>query len=161
MLSGAFPNNTKVVLFLRPGSAQDGHVEQRPFVIYIVDDDYSVRTNLARLMRSAGFPAQVFASAEEFLALAGSPEPGCLLLEVTLPGWSGLQLQAELNRRRVDLPVIAVSARDEHETRELARQLGAHYFFRKPVDAQALIDAIQWVTTAGTGRNLEPRTRAN
>ena len=146
---------------LHRGRGQDGHVEQRPSVIYIVDDDHSVRTNLARLMRSAGFPARAFASAEEFLAVAGSLEAGCLLLDITLPGRSGLQLQGELNRRRVDLPVIAVSARDEDGTRELARQLGAHYFFRKPVDAQALIDAIQWVTTAGTGRNVEPGTRAN
>jgi FixJ family two-component response regulator len=126
-------------------------------VVYIVDDDYSVRTNLARLMRSAGFPAQVFASAEEFLAVVHVLEAGCLLLDVTLPGQSGLQLQAELNRRHANLPVIAVSARDDADTRDLARQLGAHYFFRKPVDAQALIDAIQWVTTAGTGHMAQPR----
>ncbi len=121
-------------------------------MIYIVDDDQSVRTNLARLMRSAGFPVRVFASAEDFLAAADALEPGCLLLDITLSGRSGLQLQAELNRRHVNLPVIAVSARDDALTRELARQLGAHSFFRKPVDAQALIDAIQWVMTPGTGK---------
>jgi len=114
-------------------------------MIYIVDDDASLRTNLARLMRSADLPAQTYASAEEFLAGADTLQPGCLLLDITLPGASGLQLQAELNRRRVKLPVIVVTARDEAETRDLARRLGAHYFFRKPVDAQALIDAIQWV----------------
>jgi FixJ family two-component response regulator len=121
-------------------------------MIYILDDDQSVRTNLARLMRSAGFPSEAFASAEDFLAAAGTLEPGCLLLDITLPGQSGLQLQAELNRRRVKLPVIAVSARDDAETRDLARQLGARYFFRKPVDAQALIDAIQWVQEPAAGR---------
>ncbi len=130
-------------------------------MVYIVDDDDSVRTNLARLMRSAGFAAQAFASAEEFLTATDTLESGCLLLDITLPGQTGLQLQAELNRRKVNLPVIAVSARDETDTRELARQLGAHYFFRKPVDAQALIDAIQWVTTAGTGKTSEPGTPAN
>jgi FixJ family two-component response regulator len=114
-------------------------------MIYIVDDDDSVRTNLARLMRSAGLSSQVYASAEDFLAAAGTLEPGCLLLDITLLGMSGHQLQAELKRRRVNLPVIAVSARDDADTCDLARQLGAHYFFRKPVDAQALIDAIQWV----------------
>ncbi|HRZ37209.1 MAG TPA: response regulator [Candidatus Paceibacterota bacterium] len=119
-------------------------------MIYIVDDDQSVRTNLARLMRSAGFTARVFASAEDFLAAIDTLEPGCLLLDITLSGQSGLQLQAELNRRQVNLPVIAVSARDDVFTRELARQLGARSFFRKPVDAQALIDAIQWVMTPGT-----------
>jgi len=126
-------------------------------VIYIVDDDHSVRTNLARLMRSAGFPAQTFASAEEFLAAADKLEPGCLLLDITLPGASGLQLQAELSCRHVSLPVIAVSARDDATTRVLARQLGAHYFFRKPVDDQALIDAIQWVAAPGTGEAAQPR----
>lgn len=130
-------------------------------MIYIVDDDDSVRTNLARLMRSAGFAAQAFASAEEFLAANGTLEPGCLLLDITLPGQSGLQLQAELNRRYANMPVIAVSARDDADTCEQARQLGAHYFFRKPVDAQALIDAIQWVTTAGIGKTSEPGTPAN
>jgi FixJ family two-component response regulator len=126
-------------------------------MIYIIDDDQSVRTNFARLMRSAGLAAQTFASAEEFLAAADTLETGCLLLDITLPGRSGLQLQAELNRRHLNLPVIAVSARDEDDTRELARQLGAHYFFRKPVDAQALIDAIQWVTTPGTGQAAQAR----
>ena len=126
-------------------------------MIYIVDDDASVRTNLARLMRSVGLPAQTFASAEEFLAAAETLQPGCLLLDVTLPGVSGLQLQAELNRRPVKLPVIGVSARDEADTRDLARRLGAHYFFRKPVDAQALIDAIQWVVDPAVQHTAEPQ----
>jgi FixJ family two-component response regulator len=126
-------------------------------MIYIVDDDASVRTNLARLMRSAELPAQAFASAEEFLAMADTLQPGCLLLDITLPGASGLQLQAELNRRRVKLPVIVVTARDEAETRELARRLGAHYFFRKPVDAQALIDAIQWVLDPEAHHPADPQ----
>ena len=126
-------------------------------MIYIVDDDHSVRTNLARLMRSAGFSAQAFASAEDFLATAGNLEPGCLLLDITLPGRSGLQLQVELNRRHVNLPVIAVSARDDADTRDLARQLGARYFFRKPVDAQALIDAIQWVQEPEARKAAQPK----
>ncbi len=114
-------------------------------MIYILDDDDSVRRNLSRLMRSAGLSARAFASAEEFLAVVDTLQPGCLLLDLTLPGQSGLQLQAELNRRHDYLPVIVVSARDDADTRGRARQLGARYFFRKPVDDQALIDAIQWV----------------
>ena len=126
-------------------------------MIYIVDDNDSVRTSLARLMRSVGLPAQIFASAEEFLAVAGTLQPGCLLLDITLPGVSGLQLQAELNRRPVKLPVIVVSARDEADTRDVARRQGAHYFFRKPVDAQALIDAIQWVLDPAVQHTAEPQ----
>jgi len=125
-------------------------------MIYIVDDDESVRTNLARLMRSAGFSARTFASAEEFLASANIFEPGCLLLDVTLPGLSGLQLQAELKQRGINLPVIAVSARDDSETSGMARQLGARCFFRKPVDDQALIDAIQWATLPEPGKGAQP-----
>jgi len=126
-------------------------------MIYVVDDDVSVRTNLARLMRSAGLPSQAYASAEDFLAAADKLQPGCLLLDITLPGRSGLQLQAELNRRHVNLPVIAVSARDDADTRDLARQLGARYFFRKPVDAQALIDAIHWVNEPEAPTAAQPQ----
>ena len=125
-------------------------------MIHIVDDDESVRTNFARLMRSAGFSARTFASAEEFLASAPDFEPGCLLLDVTLPGLSGLQLQAELNKRGVSLPVIAVSARDDSETANMARRLGARCFFRKPVDDQALIDAIQWATLPEADKKAQP-----
>jgi FixJ family two-component response regulator len=114
-------------------------------MIYIVDDDDSVRKGLSRLMRSAGLAAQDFGSAEEFLAGVEAEPSGCVLLDITMPRLSGLQLQAELNKRHINLPVIAVSARDDADTRNMARQLGAWYFFRKPVDDQALIDAIQWV----------------
>ena len=129
-------------------------------MIYIVDDDDSVRRNLSRLMRSAGFSARAFVSAEEFLAAADTLEPGCLLLDITLPGQSGLQLQTELNRRQVNLPVIAVSARDEGDTRDLARQLGVRYFFRKPVDAQTLIDAIQWVQEPEIPKAAQPQEQS-
>jgi len=117
-------------------------------MVYIVEDDNSVRKGLSRLMRSADLPAQEFATAEDFLAKVDSHEPSCVLLDLTMPELSGLQLQAELNKRRLDLPVIVVSARDDSDTREMARRFGARYFFRKPVDDQALIDAIQWVLTS-------------
>lgn len=100
------------------------------------------------MMRSADLPAQDFATAEDFLAKVDAHEPSCVLLDLTMPELSGLQLQMELNKRQLDLPVIVVSARDDSDTRELARRLGARYFFRKPVDDQALIDAIQWVLTS-------------
>jgi FixJ family two-component response regulator len=117
-------------------------------MIYIVEDDNSVRKGLSRLMRSAGLPSQDFGSAVEFLAGVDASQPGCVLLDLTMPQMTGLQLQAELNKRHIELPVIAVSARDDSTTRNMARQLGASYFFRKPVDDQALIDAIQWVLTS-------------
>ena len=114
-------------------------------MIYIVEDDESVRKSLSRLMRSVGFPSQDFGSAEEFLAAVDAHQEGCVLLDMTMPHLTGLQLQAELTKRHIDWPVIAVSAREDADTRAMARQLGAQYFFRKPVDDQALVDAIQWV----------------
>lgn len=114
-------------------------------MVYIVEDDSSVRKGLSRLMRSADLPSQDFATAEDFLAKVDAHEPSCVLLDLTMPELSGLQLQVELNKRHLDLPVIVVSARDDSDTREMARRLGARFFFRKPVDDQALIDAIQWI----------------
>ena len=114
-------------------------------MVYIVDDDDSVRTGLSRLMRSARLDSRDFSSAEEFLAEIDERADGCVLMDITMPRLSGLQLQMELKRRGADIPVIAVSARDDADTRNLAHQLGARFFFRKPVDGQALIDAIQWV----------------
>ena len=117
----------------------------RELVVYIVDDDDSVRKGLSRLMRSAGLSSQDFDSAEAFLAGVTNEDCGCVLMDVTMPRLTGLQMQVELKRRRIDLPVIAVSARDDADTRDMAQRLGADFFFRKPVDDQALIDAIHWV----------------
>jgi two-component system response regulator FixJ len=114
-------------------------------LIYIVDDEAAVRKGLSRLMRSVGMPCRDFASAEQFLAELNPQQAGCVLLDITMPGQTGLQLQAELKKRKINLPIIAVSARDDTDTSSRARQLGARFFLRKPVDDQALLDAIQWV----------------
>jgi FixJ family two-component response regulator len=120
-------------------------------IVYIVDDDASVRSSMARLMRSAGHEPQVFESGETFLAHFGEGEQGCLLLDITLPRMTGLKVQALLQERGDSLPVIAVSARDDEETLRQARELRVRLFLHKPVDDQALLDAIDWVTRAGGG----------
>ena len=97
-------------------------------------------------MRSAGFEARAFENAEQFLTSLQSKRPACVLLDITMPGASGLDVQARLKEKGMHLPVIAVSARDDEETRHLARDLGVQFFLRKPVDDQALLDAIAWVT---------------
>jgi two-component system, LuxR family, response regulator FixJ len=114
-------------------------------VIYIVDDEESVRKGLSRLMRSAGMSSRDFASAEQFLAEMDPEQGGCVLLDITMPRLTGLQLQKELKKRQINLPIIAVSAHDDADTCSQARQLGARFFLRKPVDDQALLDAIRWV----------------
>jgi FixJ family two-component response regulator len=114
-------------------------------MIYIVDDEESVRKGLSRLLRSAGMPCRDFASAEQFLVELDPQQKSCVLLDITMPRLTGLQLQDELKKRKINLPIIAVSANDEADTSSQARQLGARFFLRKPVDDQALLDAIHWV----------------
>ena len=125
-----------------------------PLVVYIVEDDSSVRNGLSRLMRAAGVHAVAYESPERFLfdvAAKVIPEAShraCILLDITMPRVSGTEVQARLNQLNVTIPVIAISARDDDDVRTRARDLGAHMFLRKPVDDQALFDAIEWVTTA-------------
>ena len=115
-------------------------------LVYVIDDDGSVRRAFQLLFQSADFDVQAFCSAEEFLESAGIRDDGCIILDIRMPGMTGLDLQKELASRNIRIPVIVVSAYDEAPTRDLARELGAVAFFRKPVDDQALIDAIEWVT---------------
>ncbi len=119
--------------------------------VYIVDDDESVRQGFARLIRSAGLDARVFASPESFLAEVVDSPRACILLDITMPHLSGTGVQQRLNERHISLPVITVSATDDEPTRERARRLGASLFLRKPVDDQALLDAISWVTNSRFG----------
>lgn len=121
-------------------------------IVYIVDDDDAVRDGFARLLRAAGLEPRTYGSAESFLDEVCDAEHACVLLDITMPRLTGPQVQARLNERRIALPVITVSARDDDETRAWARALGARMFLRKPVDDQALLDAINWVTGGNHGR---------
>lgn len=112
--------------------------------ISIVDDDLLVREGLISLLRSAGFATQAFASAEEFLSLAHRDDIACLILDVGLPGISGLELQSQLtatvsNHRT---PVVFMTARDDEATRQQALKGGAVDFLRKPVRREALLNAV-------------------
>lgn len=121
-------------------------------VVYIVDDDDAVRNGFARLLRSAGLEPRAYGSPEAFLQEVVNVPGGCVLLDITMPQMTGTEVQARLVERQITLPVITVSARDDAETRRCARGLGARMFLRKPVDDQALIDAINWVTGGNNGR---------
>lgn len=113
-------------------------------IVYIVDDDDLVRKGLARLMRAGGFRPRTYASPEMFLSEVGNESPACILLDITMPRMSGLQVQEQLRARGNRIPVIAVSARDDDATRQRARDLDAQCFLRKPIDDEALLDAIKW-----------------
>jgi FixJ family two-component response regulator len=118
----------------------------RALTIHVVDDDDDVRNAFSRLLRSAGLGVRAYGSAQSFLDQASSSAPGCILLDVTMPGLTGPDVLARLRERENLLPVIVVSARDNEATHTLVRALGAKMFLRKPVDDQALLDAISWIT---------------
>jgi FixJ family two-component response regulator len=114
-------------------------------MIYMIDDDASVRKAFGRLLRSANLNAESFSSAEEFLSCPRQKENACLIIDIRMPGLTGLDLLERLaSEGTTHLPVIAISAQDDKETREHARELGAVSFYRKPIDDQALLDAIWW-----------------
>jgi FixJ family two-component response regulator len=123
-----------------------------PPVVYVVDADDAVREGFSRLLRSAGLDPRPYDSAEEFLAQVRDMPGACLLLDVAAPHKTGVQVQERLIERGIRMPMITVSTRDDQGARALARGMGAKLFLRKPVDGQALLDAIRWVTAAGPAR---------
>ncbi len=125
-------------------------------MIYVIDDDESVRRALQRLLRSAGLDVKAFSSAKEFLESGDFGERACIVVDVQMRGLTGFDLQEELASKGIRIPVIAVSALDDAKTRERARELGATAFFRKPVDGQALIDAIHWAMGGAKKRSDPP-----
>ena len=112
--------------------------------IFIVDDDPLVQRALKRLLTTNGFPARVFCSAKEFLD-QGAPMPavGCLLLDVKMPGLSGMDLQAELKQRGVRLPIVFITGHGTVPMGVQAMKEGAVDFLQKPFDGQTLIAAIR------------------
>ena len=119
---------------------------KRRGMVYVIDDDESVRKALKRLLRSADLDVEAFPSAEEFLSNSRQDQNACLLIDIRMPGLTGFDLQKRLLLKEVLIPVIVISASDDWQTREHAKELGAVSFFRKPVDDQALLDAIWWAT---------------
>jgi two-component system, LuxR family, response regulator FixJ len=114
-------------------------------VIFVVDDDPSVRVALRRLLLSLRLPTRLFGSAEEFLAQTQSAETGCILLDVALPGMDGLQLQDQLARDGRNLPVIFITALedDDGQTRDAAMRNGAVDFLRKPFERERLLRSVR------------------
>ena len=112
-------------------------------MIFVVDDDASMREALQRLLRSMGLPVTTFASAREFLQHRGADVPGCLVLDVRLPGLSGLDLQHELAAAQMDLPIIFITGYGDIPMTVQAMKAGAVEFLTKPFRDQDLLDAIQ------------------
>jgi FixJ family two-component response regulator len=111
-------------------------------IVFVVDDDPSVRRSLKRLIKSAGFTVESFASAQEFLERPRPDIPGCLVLDIHMPGVSGLDLQDELTAAEVNLPIIFLTGYGTVPASVRAMKAGALDFLEKPVDDRALVDAI-------------------
>jgi len=115
--------------------------EQDP-VVYVVDDDSAVRESLDSLIRSIGFGVQTFSSAHEFLRSKLPDAPGCLVLDVRLPGLSGLDLQHELTAADIHIPIIFITGHGDIPMSVRAMKAGAVEFLTKPFREQELLDAI-------------------
>ena len=111
-------------------------------VISIVDDDPSVRVATDRLVRSLGYTAYTFASADEFLKSPQLAASSCLIADVQMPHMSGTELQDALQRRGCDLPIIFITAFPDREIRSRALDAGALGFLAKPFDESALVKSI-------------------
>ena len=114
-----------------------------PQTVYVVDDDDAVRDSLRMLLKSAGVHAETCASAQEFLSSYDASQPGCLVLDVRMPGMSGLEMQHELNLRGVTMPVIFITGHGDIPMAVEAMQHGAFDFLQKPFRDQDLLDRIQ------------------
>jgi FixJ family two-component response regulator len=124
-------------------------------LISVVDDDHSVRRALRRLVRFAGFTAETFASAEDFLSSASLVRTACLVLDIHLNGgMNGFELQAQLTADRVVIPIIFITAHDDASLRERAKKSGAAAYLCKPFNDELLLDAIRGVV-GGNGNRLD------
>jgi FixJ family two-component response regulator len=111
-------------------------------VVFVVDDDDSVRGSLKRLIRSLGLAVQTFASAEDFLRSPDAAAADCLILDMRMPGLSGLDLQQRLVQSSSRIPIIFISAHDDQEARSRAMKAGAIAFLQKPFEEEDLLEAL-------------------
>ena len=117
--------------------------QQKP-IVFVVDDDVSVRESLELLIKFAGWQPETFASAGEFLAHARTATPSCLVLDVSLPDLNGLELQKLIASNRTDIPIIFVTGHGDVPMTVQAMKGGAVDFLTKPFDDEALLNAIRY-----------------
>ena len=118
-------------------------------LIAIVDDDASVRNSTRRLLQSTGLQAEAFASAEDFLQSGRLDEMACVILDMRMPGMSGLEMQQRLIETGRPIPIVFLSARASEAEKLRALQSGAADFLNKPVSQEVLLDAIHTALEIG------------
>jgi len=112
-------------------------------MVVVIEDDESYRLAVQRLLKSAGFPAQIFPSAEDFLKSGQQHETGCLIADIRMPGMSGLDLQSKLNSDHCPIPTIFITAHGDEKMRLQAMRGGAVKFLAKPFDGETLLEAVR------------------
>jgi len=126
-------------------------------IVFVIDDDVSVREGLSALFRSVGLQVKTFASAAEFLQSGQLPDsPSCMVLDVRLPGLSGLDFQAELAKANIQIPIVFITGHGDIPMTVRAMKAGAVEFLPKPFRDQDMLDAVQ----AGLERDRHRRERA-
>src|SRR5246127_3392039 len=135
-------------------------MQQTAPTVFVVDDDEGVRNSLRFLLKSVGLAAHAVGSASEFLATYRPSQPGCLVLDVRMPGMSGLELQEQLNLRGAVIPVIFITGHGDIPMAVEAMQQGAFDFLQKPFRDQDLIDRIQRALAKDQTGRAQLRERA-
>lgn len=124
---------------------------QKNSVISIVDDDDSVRLAIESLLRSLGYAAHTFASAQEFLQSPCANETACVIADIQMPGMSGIDMQAVLLQRGYTLPIIFITAFPDERIRERALTAGALCVLSKPFDARTMIECLEKALARDSG----------
>jgi FixJ family two-component response regulator len=124
-------------------------------VVFVIDDDRMIRDGLQGLIRSVGLRVETFASAEDFLAAKRPDVPACLVLDVRMPGVSGLDLQLKLSEAGIHIPIIFITGHGDIPMSVRAMKEGAYEFLTKPVRGQDLLDAIQKAIASDRERRKE------
>jgi FixJ family two-component response regulator len=117
--------------------------EKKKKMVAVVEDDDSYRVAVQRLLKSAGFSVQSFATAEDFLRSGRQHETGCLITDIRMPGLSGLDLQAKLNADHCLIPTIFITAHGDEDMRLQAMRGGAVKFMVKPFDGEILLESVR------------------
>jgi len=118
-------------------------------LVSVVDDDESVRESLPDLLAQLGFAVQIFASAEDFLGSDAVARTGCLILDIAMPGMSGPDLQDELRRRRLDIPIVFITGQRDEAIRPRMIERGAVDVLAKPFSETALLQAVTAALRSG------------
>src|ERR1700723_599738 len=128
-----------------------------PATVFVIDDDRDVRASIQRLLKTVGLRGEAFASAQDFLQRNMPEGPSCLILDIRLPGMSGLEVQRKLIDAGLSIPVIFISAHADVDMAVRAMKFGAVEFLTKPFRPQELVDAVQQALQRDAGMQRERR----